>query len=139
MCVIMAYRYEKCWKHTDHTSILQTGAAEWSEIEKRKTQKKPRVRACVLYSIVVGTPWIIKECLRATGKGLYVQKTSWTETPLLLLLQYYEIWDNFPRVKRDRNILRARGDKATREDSWIFLLFLFTYIFIRYSLTLISS
>jgi len=71
------------------------------------------------------------------GKGLYVQKTSWTETPLLL--QYYEIWDNFPRVKRDRNILRARGDKATREDSWIFLLFLFTYKFIRYSLTLAPS
>jgi len=43
---------------------------------------------------------------------------------------YYEIWDNFPRVKRDRNILRAPSDKATREDSWIFCFVISFYLYI---------
>lgn len=47
-----------------------TPRVEWNR--KRKTLKNPPragVLACALRSIVVGTPWIIKECLRATGKA----------------------------------------------------------------------
>jgi len=119
------YRY-KCWKHTNHTSI-QTAAAKWSEIEKN-TEKTSCARVCALQYCCRHTV-NNKGVFTGHGKGLYVQKTSRTETPWLLL-QYYEIWDNFPRVKRDRNILRARGDKATREDSWIFCyFFLLIYLY----------
>jgi len=88
--------------HTNGTRA--SPRVEWNR--KRKTLKKTPLRARV-YST--------RHCCRHAvnnkgvftdhGKGLYVAKDIVDRnTVYLLLVEYYEIWDNFPRVKRDRNI-----------------------------------